>query len=139
MFLHERDGSVLLVSRTLQLPSQQNVRQLAANAGLCYAVGDSGTAYLFDVSCLPLQPVPLPLPRQVRITQLSCNDFAVLLVTNSGQVYAQGSDPANSGFLAGMTEALSPTLLPGLLDVAIKQTSLGPTHAAALDSNSSLS
>lgn len=132
LILREKEATRLVVAGAIELPSQQGVKQLVSKASRTYALSDEGEMYEFqgEEGGLPLH---IAVPAKVKM--IACNATALLMVSDAGQVYGQGSDPESYGFLGGLDEAAQPTLLPGLT-AQISQAGLGSTHGAALDSTS---
>lgn len=130
LVLREKEATRLVVASARLLPSQQGVKQLVSKASRTFALSDEGEMYEFQEEGAGL-PRHISVPAAVKM--IACNVSALLMVSEAGQVYGQGSDPESYGFLGGLDEATHPTLLPGLT-AQISQAGLGSTHGAALDS-----
>ncbi len=74
--------------------------------------------------------------RSIPIQALSCNESVALFLSYDGTVYSYGNDPSRLGLLGqGEIYTVStPQPVTKLLDHAIRQVSVGPTHACALNS-----
>ena len=131
--LRENPGARMVVASTWELPSQQSVKQVASKATRTYLLSDEGHLYHCEAAeCASIENLSCPAP----VKMLACNASAVLVVSDTGQLYALGRDDDCYGFLGGLDVADQFTLLPGLTDTLISQAGLGSTHGAALDSTS---